>query len=289
MLFNLAKPSENFITDYSGATSDDHVIQMWIHDKAPSTQKIYLRHVNNFLGFLGKAIANLTVADVYEYANTLSHLKPSTIKSRLYTIKSLLSFANKIGYTQFNIGAVVKPPAVAVGIHQKALKPGQIKALVDSTICDRDNLLIRLGYFSGMRASELSNLTFGNIHDDVITLIGKGSKERHIKLPQDLINELLAQKTPDSTDNSPVFRSRYGGFLRRETISRIVKTAATAAGESGKISAHWLRHSHATNAIEAGEDIKVISNTLGHSSPAFTMQVYVASKPDTSSAMRLSL
>jgi integrase/recombinase XerD len=288
MLSTITQVSENPISDFSGATGDDHVIELWIHDKAVTTKKIYQRHVKHFLGFLGKAIASVTLADVYSWADTLGNLKPSTIKSRLYTIKSLISFCHKIGYIPFNVSAVVKPPKVANTVHQKALKPVQVKALVDAAKTTRDALIIRLGYYSAMRVSELSSLTWGSLHDNILTFVGKGSKQASIKIPQWLVDELLTLKTADSTDDSPVFKSKKGGHLTRQQIGRIVKGAAVEAGESNKVSCHWLRHSHITNALNEGIDLKVVSLTARHASCAFTLDHYRSVNPDASSATALT-
>ncbi len=78
------------------------------------------------------------------------------------------------------------------------------------------------------------------------------------------------------------------GHLTRLSITRIIKDSAKKAGESDKVSCHWLRHSHAYNALKAGADIALIRDTLGHASLATTSQ-YIAITPDQSSAMLLGV
>jgi integrase/recombinase XerD len=286
MLTHTGYQLENLNNDYSGASSDSHLLELWLQGKAISTQKIYQRHASQFLVAVGKPLTSVTLKDVYAYADTLSHLAASTIKSRLYTVKSLMSFAHKLGYTSFNVAAVVKPPKVAIGVHSKALKPAQITNMIAHTISNRDALLIRLGFTSGMRAAELASLTWSCLHDDVLTIIGKGSKERSIKLPDWLVNELTQVKPVDCKADSPIFRSRKGGHLTTRQITRIVKDAAIKAGESSDVSAHWLRHSHVTEAILRGDDYKMVATTTGHSDPGYLIKVYVANNPSDSSAMR---
>lgn len=276
---------ENLNNDYSGASGDGHLVQLWLQGKAKSTQKIYQRHATQFLAIVGKPLASVTLKDVYAYADTLSHLAASTIKSRLYTVKSLMSFSHDLGYIPFNVAAVVKPPKVAIGVHSKALKPAQITNMIAHTISNRDATLIRLGFTSGMRSAELASLTWSMLHDDVLTIVGKGSKERSIKLPEWLINELWQLKPIEFNPSLPIFRSRKGGHLTTRQITRIVKDSARKAGEGDKVSCHWLRHSHVTEAIRRGDDYKMVADTTGHSDPGYLIKVYVASNPENSSAM----
>lgn len=283
-------PDNNPAINYSGANSDDRLLEMWLHNKSVGTIQIYRRVWNQFFRFSQKSIQAITVSDLMTWVEAISPtLKPATVKSKLYAIKSLLSFANRVGYTPFNVGAVVKPPSVAAGIHRKCLQPSQIKAMAGSVESIRDSLLIRLGYLAGLRASEIAGLTWSCLHNGILTLVGKGGKERSIRLPEAISNDLLKFKPVNARDNSPMFISRVKkGHLNRSSITRIIKQAAIKAGESDKVSAHWLRHSHAYNALQSGVSVTLIRDTLGHSSLATTSQ-YLAISPEDSSAMALSM
>lgn len=283
-------PDNNTAINYSGANSDDRLLEMWLHNKSVGTIQIYRRVWNQFFRFSQKSIQAITVSDLMTWVEAISPtLKPATVKSKLYAIKSLLSFANRVGYTPFNVGAVVKPPSVAPGIHRKCLQPAQIKAMAGSVESIRDSLLIRLGYLAGLRASEIAGLTWSCLHNGILTLVGKGGKERSIRLPEAISNDLLKFKPVNAKDNSPMFISRVKkGHLNRSSITRIIKQAAIKAGESDKVSAHWLRHSHAYNALQSGVSVTLIRDTLGHSSLATTSQ-YLAISPEDSSAMALSI
>ncbi|MGL4502602.1 MAG: tyrosine-type recombinase/integrase, partial [Planktothrix sp.] len=266
------------------------LLEMWLHNKSVGTVQIYRRVWNQFFRFSQKSIQAITVSDLMTWVEAISPtLKPATVKSKLYAIKSLLSFANRVGYTPFNVGAVIKPPSVAAGIHRKCLQPAQIKAMAGSVESIRDSLLIRLGYLAGLRASEIAGLTWSCLHNGILTLVGKGGKERSIRLPEAISNDLLKFKPVNARDNSPMFISRVKkGHLNRSSITRIIKQAAIKAGESDKVSAHWLRHSHAYNALQSGVSVTLIRDTLGHSSLATTSQ-YLAISPEDSSAMALSI
>ena len=75
----------------------------------------------------------------------------------------------------------------------------------------------------------------------------------------------------DAGPDDPVFRSRKGGTaITRRQADRLVKAAAARAGLSPEISAHWLRHTHASHALDRGAPIHLVQAPLGHASLATT-------------------
>jgi hypothetical protein len=85
-----------------------------------------------------------------------------------------------------------------------------------------------------------------------------------------------------------VFRSRKGGSLDQSAVHRIVKAAAERAGLSAEVSAHWLRHAHASHSLDRGAPIHLVQQTLGHASVATTGR-YLHARPTDSSARSLGL
>ena len=120
-----------------------------------------------------------------------------------------------------------------------------------------------------------------------VTVFGKGSKTRVVLLPPSVWAELVALRAGAQPD-APVFRSRKGGHLHRTAIERLVGDAAAQAGLEGKVSPHWLRHSHATHALERGAPIHLVQATLGHASVATTGR-YLHARPTDSSARYLAV
>jgi len=105
-----------------------------------------------------------------------------------------------------------------------------------------------------------------------------------VLLPVSLWAELMEFRG-NASDGSPVFKSRKGGgHLDRSQINRIVEAAAKRALVNKKVSPHWLRHAHATHALESGADIGLVQKTLGHDNVATTSR-YLQARPDDSSAM----
>jgi integrase/recombinase XerD len=83
-----------------------------------------------------------------------------------------------------------------------------------------------------------------------------------------------------------VFRPGKGGHLTPVQVHRIVKQAAQRAGLSDRVSAHWLRHAHASHALDRGAPVSLVQATLGHASVATTGR-YLHARPNDSSARYL--
>jgi integrase/recombinase XerD len=131
----------------------------------------------------------------------------------------------------------------------------------------------------------LSRIPFICVH--TFTVLGKGGKTRTVLLPGSVWKELQALcwgKRP----GEPVFRSQKGGPLSTSQALRIVKKAARRAGFSERVSPHWLRHAHASHALDRGAPIHLVQATLGHSSVATTGR-YLHARPTDSSARYLAL
>jgi len=88
--------------------------------------------------------------------------------------------------------------------------------------------------------------------------------------------------------DGPVFRSRKRGHLCPTQIWRIVRRAAKRAGILKAVSTHWLRHAHASHALDRGAPISLVQSTLGHSSVATTGR-YLHARPNDSSSKYLPL
>ena len=108
-------------------------------------------------------------------------------------------------------------------------------------------------------------------------------------LPAAVWKELLSLKKEGSTSQGPVFASRTrGGFLTSTQVRRLVYQAAKEASLEERPSPPWLRHAHATHALERGSPIHLVQATLGHASVATTGR-YLHARPTDSSAKYLPL
>jgi integrase/recombinase XerD len=206
-------------------------------------------------------------------------------------IKSLFTFAQKLGYIRINPAIMIDTPAVKDELAQRILSEDEVLTMIHKTAKQRDNVLLRLLYASAGRISEVCSLTWADVQPNgdsgQVTLFGKGGKTRAVKLSVGTWKALQALRGAAGAAG-PVFVSQKGGRLDETQVHRIVKAAAVRAGIAGNVSAHWLRHSHASHALDRGANIALVRDTLGHSSLAVTSR-YTHAKPNESSALHLAI
>ena len=116
-----------------------------------------------------------------------------------------------------------------------------------------------------------------------MTVFGKNDRTRAVALPTPLWSVLIGQRGAASAE-APVFPSPSGRALDRVRVRAIVRQAAERAGVDAHVSPHWLRHSHASHALDHGAPIHLVQATLGHSSVA-TTSGYLHARPGDSSAL----
>lgn len=145
----------------------------------------------------------------------------------------------------------------------------------------RNRAILEVAYSCGLRVSEITSLTFGDLFLDqsVIRVIGKGDKQRLVPISQNAMHYLLlyleqrTQMTPRRSDDRIVFLNQNGGKLTRVMIFIIIRDLAVKAGISKRISPHTLRHSFATHLVQGGANIRAVQEMLGHSSIT-TTEIY---------------
>ena len=146
----------------------------------------------------------------------------------------------------------------------------------------RNRAIIETLYGSGLRVSELVNLTLSNVFfkEDIIRVTGKGDKQRLVplgsyskKFIQIYKEEIRTLKKIKKEDNDYLFLNRNGRKMTRAMIFTIVKESAIKVGIKKKISPHTFRHSFATHLLENGADLRTIQVLMGHESIT-TTEIY---------------
>ena len=145
----------------------------------------------------------------------------------------------------------------------------------------RNKVMLELLYATGMRVSELLNLTIHNINfsEQVILIKGKGSKQRFVPFVDSvalLLNEYLNEVRPillkfEHTDI--LFLNNRGQKLSRMGFWKILHKITQEAGLKQEVTPHTFRHSFATHLLEAGVNLRIVQALLGHSS-LNTTQIY---------------
>ena len=145
----------------------------------------------------------------------------------------------------------------------------------------RDRAILELLYASGLRVSELVNVTLDrfDFENRIIRVTGKGDKTRLIPVGKSACNALSAYLNKErpgivkKRTGNEIFLSARGTKLTTVRIWQIVKAAAKNAGLEINVYPHLLRHSFATHLLSNGADLRIIQEMLGHADIS-TTQVY---------------
>ena len=280
---------ENQLPATRHAANEDILIASWLHGRPASTRGLYLRVWACLRAFTSDApLQSLTVPDLQAWLDSLA-VADSTKHTQLAAIKSLYSYAVALGVLSFNIAAAVKTAKAPDCLSERIISTSEVYRLLAAARDAKGRLVLRLLYIGGLRVSELAGLRWRHVQDRgeqvQLSIHGKGGKVRPVLLPADLSRELRSiQGAPDD----PIITSRKGGgALSVDAIQRIVAGAARRAGLPAGISPHWLRHAHASHALDAGCAVHDLQATLGHASLSTTSR-YVHARPERSSALYLA-
>ena len=145
----------------------------------------------------------------------------------------------------------------------------------------RNTAMLELLYATGIRVSELVNLTMNSMNWQVgfLIVMGKGSKERIVpvgKVAYDFTRRYVDEARPKlmQTKNTDVlFLNRFGKKFTRQGFWKIVVGYAKQAGLQKKVYPHTFRHSFASHLLEGGADLRTVQVMLGHSDIS-TTQIY---------------
>ena len=208
-----------------------------------------------------------------------SGLKPRSVNRKISSLKSYFKFLVISNYSDSNPTLKITSPKTSKRL-PVFLEKEKINSLLDAKYFDenfigyRDKLIIELFYFTGIRLSELLNISIKDIdfNNSQIKVLGKRNKERLIPLTYTLILELKNYINKHNL-NSYLFVDENNNKLYSKKVYRIVNKYISKVSSLKKKSPHVLRHSFATHMLNNGADINAIKEILGHSNLSAT-QIY---------------
>lgn len=254
------------------------------------TVRSYLADARDFLQFvdeLGVGVARATHKDIRRYLGSLAGLAPASVGRRLSALRTLFSVAVKEGLRADDPTSVVVGPKRRRGL-PVTLRPEVIDALMaapDRTtpLGLRDAAMWELLYATGMRVGELVALDLSSVVLDRLeaTVFGKGGKERVVPIHReaaDVLRDYALKARPLLVARSvepthALFVSRRGRRLRTEDVRRRLRRYVLAMGAGLGATPHAIRHTFATDLLEAGADLRTVQELLGHVDLSST-QVY---------------
>jgi integrase/recombinase XerD len=274
------------------ASSDDQLVAIWLHGRSVHTQRAYRADVARFRRGAGKPLPSVTLTDLQAFADSLDALAAASRYRILSALKSLLAFGHRTGYLPFDVGRALRLPGVRNRLTERILPEAEIHRMLSLEPKERNRVLLTLLYASAVRVSELCSLCWrdaqANGDGGQITVFGKGDQTRSIQLPASVWKNLEKWRG-DAGDDQPLFPScKRGGSLKPLAVLRIVRQAAVRAGIDLAVSPHWMRHAHASHALDRGAPIHLVQATLGHASITTTGR-YLHARPKDSSGRFLAL
>ncbi len=289
------KPEQEFL---------DHLLV--VRNYSPRTVKSYQEDIDKFCDFIYHEGVMIDDVDVICIRNFLTEelnqgISKRSCKRRLSSLKHFYKYMVNVGYIKDNPFVFISAPKVETK-YPHALYKDQIEELFKRNaertdeLALRDQAILYLLYYSGIRAHELVNLPIQSVYlrERAIRVLGKGNKERIVPFSIDcqkvlkkyidkerpiLVQkhiELEKRKPEDKKSDdllSPLFFNANGGQLTTRGLEYILDAIEEKIGLYVGLHPHILRHSFATHLLENGADLRVIQELLGHESINAT-QVY---------------
>lgn len=275
------------------AGGDDRLIDLWLHGRSRETERAYRSDVATFCSAVAKPLCDVTLCELQAFADSLdARLEPASKHRRLSAVKSLYAFGHRLGYLPFDVARPLRLPVLRDRLAERILSEAEVQRMLAQERHPRNLAILYLLYASGVRVSECCGLAWRDVQERAasggqVTVLGKGGKTNTILLPASVWG-LVSGLRGDAGTDAPVFRSRNGRHLHPTQVRRIVRMAAKRAGIAKAVSPHWMRHAHASHALDRGAPIHLVQATLAHSSVATTGK-YLHARPTESSSTYLPL
>lgn len=274
---------------------DDFCDAIWLIDGlSPNSLAAYRRDLNGLNLWLmaqspSLSLTSATTTELHSYmASGFSQegaTKPSTANRRLSSFRRFYRWALQERLCNEdpsrNLSSAKRAPRLP-----KVLSEAQVESLltapdIDTPLGLRDRAMLELIYASGLRVSEMVQITSlqVSLSQGVVRITGKGNKERLVpfgeeaaswltRYQNDARRELLAGRVSDA-----FFVTQRADGMSRQMFWKLVKHYALKAGIHAPLSPHTLRHAFATHLLNHGADLRVVQLLLGHADIS-TTQIY---------------
>ena len=276
------KPEQEFL---------DHLLT--VRNYSPKTVASYQEDIDLFCEFIFKEGTLMEEVDVITIRNFLTDelnrgVSKRSCKRRISSLKHFYKYMVNVGYIKDNPFLLVSAPKTETKYphalyKEQILEIFKLNAERTDNLKNRDQAILYLLYYSGMRAAELVGLDVQSVllKERVVRVLGKGNKERIIPFTtecQKVVKEYIEHERKEllskSKDLSPaLFLNAKGERMTTRGLEYILDAIEEKTGLFVGLHPHILRHSFATHLLENGADLRVIQELLGHENINAT-QVY---------------
>ena len=253
-----------------------------------ATSKNYSLDLAKFIAYLKdldiQMISHITSDHIQNYINKLnrSGLIATSLSRKTSSIRSFFNF--------MIIKKIIKiNPSKKIVVPKRLQKLPYILSIAQiDLLCSirsssfasiRDKAMIELMYSSGLRLSEITSLNSSSISlkDRMLSVIGKGSKQRYLPMGTKAISALnkwtLTRSKYVKDNEEALFLNKFGNRLSNRSVQIRLDYWCKYMGLNCKISPHTLRHSCATHLLESSGDLRAVQEFLGHEDIS-TTQIY---------------
>jgi len=246
---------------------------------SPSTERVYLRHLNLYLDFISNAglkADNLkSLTEYFRQSKERGGLSHSSLKQSLASVKLLYSKIFNIS-TDSRFRSVMKQPAKPPVVFTVE----EVRLIINAIRNLKHKAIISLLFSCRLRVSEAVNLELKNIDIPANTVKiadAKKTKVRQLFLSENCAKVLRLYYRA----YNPVkylFNGQKGGKYSVRSIQEVFNNSVRVAGIRKKVTVYTLRHSFATHLLDNGTDIRLIQEILGHRQLS-TTQIYTQISP----------
>lgn len=239
---------------------------MRLRNLSPQTQRTYIRYVAAFAMYFGQSPEHLGPDEARTF---LLHLVDRGLSSSTVNLaRCAIRFVQVV-----TLGREWSTPYIAYARREYrlpvVLAPCEVRRLLDAVVNLKYHAILATIYATGMRSSEATHLRAGDLDSErkLITIRqGKGLRDRHVMFGPMLLEVLRAHWLRERPIDWLFAGANPSTPVAISTIRYVCKRAATDAGLSKRVTPRTLRHCFATHLLEAGVDIRVIQELLGHRS-----------------------
>lgn len=244
-------------------------IEVGASDNTLSAYTSDLRSFEAFLTIHGITLALSDHNNVSAYIQQQSSLgrSSSTLRRRVASCRAYYQFQSRVhGRDVVRLMACLDQPKLDRSIPD-VLGHQQVVTFISAGRTNRDRAIAELLYSSGLRASELVNLTRDQINydDRTVTVIGKGNKERQVPMTKAAAEAIYKYRAGVLNKTEPhVFLTDEEKPLTRNCLGQIIKALRTRSGLAINVHPHTLRHTFASHLLQGGANLRVIQELMGH-------------------------
>lgn len=255
--------------------NENYITYLESQRRSPLTIANYTKYINMALEYIRKPENEITYMDLVAWKNTFANLKPNSQNIRIAAVKNYFGFLKKAGVTTSNPAEELEKQKVRdCDVKQKPyIEAHYLRDMVDNARTIRDKAIILLFATTGLRVSELTNITIEQYKNmsgrdgRELTIVGKGNKTRRVYINDEVKESIDAYLLSRPTSNCQnLFLSFQGGIIHSNNLSQTLKNVAKNAGypQWQDICNHALRAAFATTKAEQGVPLTTIQSAMGH-------------------------